>query len=91
MPWPPEDAQVPFVGDAKTDFDQRLYRITTLFVDTSGFGRDDEPALSREQLKQKLIDLTEQYGPVLLGITEHGQFQAYIGVWKEGSADPFTG
>ena len=56
--------------------------VEELFVDSSGLGASDEPALSVDQLKRKLIELdakSETYG---YGITEAGQFQLYLGVFK---------
>jgi len=52
------------------------------FVDSSGFGRDDEPALSVSQFLKKL---TTGYGYALI---EQGEFQVYVGEfvkngWKQ--------
>lgn len=59
----------------------------TLFVDTSGFGSDTEPALSPRQLKEELKQLLAQaaakgdtYGFALVSV---GQFQAYLGVYRK--------
>ena len=43
------------------------------FVDSSGFGRDDEPALSIDQFLEKL---KVGYG---YGLIEEGEFQVYVG------------
>lgn len=48
-----------------------------LFVDSSGFGREDEPALTIEQLLDKL-----QSGKGY-AITEVGQFQLYVGEFEK--------
>ena len=87
--WPPTEAKppmsVPFLGDQKeAEFDEQFVRLDTLFVDTSGFGAEDEPALTLHQLGAKLRELSEEHGPLYLGILESGPFQAYLGVWKEG-------
>ena len=56
-------------------------RIEELFVDTSGFGRDYERALTQDQMCERLAELVETHGPIAVGIEEFGQFQAYLGVW----------
>lgn len=50
--------------------------VRTLFCDHSGFGRDDEPALSIEQM---LRELQIDHG---YAITEVGQFQLRLGEYK---------
>jgi len=47
-------------------------RVNTYFVDNSGFGSEDEPALTFEQFLSKV---KAEYG---YGIGECGQFQIYI-------------
>jgi hypothetical protein len=57
--------------------------VEELFCDCSGWGASDEPALSVDQLKRKLIELQRAsnatYG---YGVTEAGQFQLYLGVFR---------
>ena len=53
----------------------------SLFCDISGFGAPYESALTQEQLKAKLGEIIAEHGPVLVAVTEHGQFQGYLGVW----------
>ena len=50
--------------------------VNKYFVDSSGFGSNDEPALTTEQFKRKL--------KVGMGyaIIEEGQFQVYIGEFE---------
>lgn len=58
--------------------------IEGLFVDASGFGATDEPALTFDQFRgevQRLI--REQNGQVWLAITEAGQFQVRVGAWRK--------
>ena len=51
-----------------------------IFVDSSGFGADNEPALSIRQFKMRLVDnLQYGYG---YGIYEQGQFQVYVQAYK---------
>ena len=52
-------------------------RVNTLFVDQSGFGMDDEPALSINQFLNKV---KKGFG---YGIGETGQFQLYIHVFEK--------
>jgi hypothetical protein len=80
-----EKRSIPFLGDACDDVDAKYTRIDTLFCDSSGFGRSDEPALTHEQLKARLKLLLEAHGPLLLAISEQGQFQVYLAVWKAGA------
>jgi len=74
----------PFVGDAAEDFDIRYgERITNLFCDSSGMGAEDEPALTVNQLVEKLKELFfANHEELRVAIVEHGQFQLYLGVWK---------
>ena len=56
-------------------------RIDELFCDASGWGAPDEPALTQEQLRAKIVDLIAEHGRVGFGITTVGQFQLYVGVY----------
>lgn len=51
--------------------------VDTLFCDASGFGSEGEPALTVEQLRDRL---QIGYGYALI---EVGQFQAYVGEFKQ--------
>ena len=51
--------------------------VNTYFVDSSGCGATDEPALTSEQF---IAELKVGYG---YAITEVGQFQVYIGEFKK--------
>jgi hypothetical protein len=57
--------------------------VENLFVDNSGFGSDDEPALTRSSFESRLIELLNQHGPLYAFITDVGQFQVYIGLFKK--------
>jgi hypothetical protein len=72
----------PMMGDAVDDVE--LEHLETLFCDSSGFGQDGERALSINQLVSKLEELFEEHGPLALAISEAGQFQLYLEVWKAG-------
>ena len=51
-----------------------------LFADLSGFGAPDEPALTEDQLKDKIVQIQDENDDVSVGwgIVEVGQFQGYI-------------
>lgn len=56
--------------------------IDTLFADSSGFGRDDEPALSAPQLRDRIKYLVRTTNEVLgFALVESGQFQVKVGVF----------
>lgn len=81
----------PFIGDhcpkgwaVITDDDGKDI---TLFVDTSGFGAADEPALTVNQLKNELRNWLKKgaeekrtFGFALISL---GQFQGYLGVFEK--------
>jgi hypothetical protein len=56
--------------------------VDTLFVDSSGWGADDEPAMSVRQLVKKLIELQRSDKTYGYGIVEEGQFQLHLGVFE---------
>ena len=57
--------------------------IEELFVDSSGFGAPDEPALTYQQLLTRLRELVTEHGPLYSTITSVGQFQVYLGLFKK--------
>lgn len=57
--------------------------IDNLFVDNSGFGSPDEPAYTASQFITKLTAILDQEGMVYTTITDQGQFQVYVGVFKK--------
>lgn len=73
----PSTARLPFIGDYVPKGWKRVGE--RLFVDTSGFGRDDEPALSQSQLAKAMA----KYPPgTAYALIEHGQFQGYVQAYK---------
>ena len=56
--------------------------VDQLFVDSSGWGASDEPALSTNQLIAKLLELQAADKTYGYGIIETGQFQLYLGVFE---------
>lgn len=78
--WPPYP--FPFLGSAADDVDKDHERVADLFCDSSGFGSPGEPALTEDQLKSRVTDLLLVHGPLLLAVTEQGQFQVYVAAWR---------
>ena len=69
----------PFLGD---HVPEGWTLAETHFVDSSGFGRDDEPALSIDRFMALIEErMTDPDRPETIGwgITEAGQFQVYVG------------
>jgi hypothetical protein len=64
----------PFIGDYTP---KGWELVDTYFVDSSGMGADDEPALS---LNRFLDKLEAGYG---YAVTEAGQFQVYVGKFRQ--------
>lgn len=56
--------------------------VDTLFCDSSGFGGDNEPALSPKQLVAKLVAFDRNGKEYGYGIVEAGQFQVRLGVFQ---------
>jgi len=54
-----------------------------LFVDSSGFGQENESALTLNSFEQKLKEHVKQNGVVYTCITGQGQFQVFVGVFKK--------
>lgn len=63
------------------DLDKKMghmLKLETVFCDSSGFGRDDERALSKNQTIQKVEELMHEHSEVCALITDAGQFQVYV-------------
>ena len=54
------------------------------FVDSSGFGAPDEPALTLEQLEEAIAEYVGD-GNYGFALTQEGQFQSYIGRFRRES------
>jgi len=52
-------------------------------VDNSGFGRPDEYADTPEQFESRLKSLLKEHGKLTAKITDVGQFQVYVGLFKK--------
>ena len=57
--------------------------IEELFADSSGFGRDDEMALSVNQFERRVKELVAEHGKLTAKITGQGMFQVYVGLFKK--------
>ncbi len=54
-----------------------------LFVDSSGWGEEGEPALTAEQFAREASDLVATtHESLYWGVTEAGQFQIYVTAYK---------
>lgn len=57
--------------------------IEEVFADSSGFGQDDEAALSVSQFERRTQELLREHGPLTAKITGQGMFQVYVGFFKK--------
>jgi len=53
--------------------------LKTHFVDMSGWGAEDEPAMSQPAFAKLMATAPENHG---FGAIEHGQFQIYVGEYE---------
>lgn len=58
--------------------------VKELFVDSSGLGQEDEPALTKSQFQKEVNALLDAHYKLYATITRQGQFQVYIGLFKKG-------
>ena len=57
--------------------------VEDLFVDSSGFGADYEPALTVSAFEKRIQELLETHGTLTAKITGQGQFQVYVGLFRK--------
>jgi len=57
--------------------------IEELFTDNSGLGASDELALTQNQFLIRIKELIKEHGELDARITKVGQFQVYIGLFKQ--------
>jgi hypothetical protein len=69
----PKGMSIPFLGDY---IPKGWEMEEELFVDSSGFGQEDEPSLTMESFVKKM---EEGKG---YAVTSQGQFQVYVGVYR---------
>lgn len=60
--------------------------IEELFVDSSGFGQEGEAALTSSQFERALAALIDKHGALTAKVTNAGQFQVYVGLFKKASS-----
>lgn len=60
----------------------KFEHVETLFCDSSGFGQPGEPALTRAQTIARVSELIEEHGDLVSAITDMGQFQVYLSLYK---------
>lgn len=73
---------IPFIGTHGEWMDENFKQVCEpLFVDSSGFGSEAEPAMAQGQFTARLTALLKEHGPLYVGVVEAGQFQCYVGIW----------
>lgn len=78
------DSYPPFPFPSIGDYEPPGWeKVEDLFADSSGFGRENEPALTVRGLKEKVKEYLREPGTHGFAITEIGQFQVYVGVFKK--------
>jgi hypothetical protein len=76
--------RVPFVGRERIKGFRSA--VEEVFVDSSGMGSPGEPALTRDQFLDHMLEQTKKHGTLWWGITTAGQFQVYVKAWKHKGA-----
>ncbi len=71
----------PHLGYDCEKVDKKRERVTTLFCDATGLDFHG-PALSVDQLKNKLKELIQEHGVIYAAIEEVGQSQLHLAIWK---------
>jgi hypothetical protein len=75
----------PFLGDGCEDWDSEWEHLDDLFVDSSGLGTDEEPALTVDRFKEVLAGLIRKHGRVYAAIREAGGFQVWVALWADNN------
>jgi len=70
-------------GDKETMQLKGYELIKELFVDSSGFGQENELALTQGGFMFELSELIEEHKALTAKITNAGQFQVYMGLFKK--------
>lgn len=60
--------------------------VAELFADSSGFGQDNEPALTVSQFEKETRELVEKHGTLYAALTGVGMFQVYVGFFTKTGA-----
>lgn len=77
--------RIRFLGNYTPKGWVRLER--TFFVDSTGGGRESEPALTIEQFVKELEQLKKSQDHYAVAIREQGQFQVVIGLYRPDPRD----
>lgn len=57
--------------------------IENLFVDSSGLGQEDEPAMTQSQFMKRINELLNEYGTIYTAISGAGMFQVNLAVYTK--------
>ena len=84
----PSDCDPPFrFPDIGSMDPEGFEKVEDLFVDHSGFGSPGEAALTSEEFSEKLLAMVKASEVTLFAaITETGQFQLYVTVYRKEGA-----
>ena len=63
--------------------DDEFTEIDELFCDSSGFGNENEPALTQKGAEIYIEKLLNEHGEIYGAITSAGQFQVYVTIFKK--------
>ncbi len=72
---------IPHLGISCGDWDEEYERLDKLFVDSTGFGEEAEPALTVWEFLERLTELIAEHGDLYVALEDVGQFQAWVVVW----------
>lgn len=75
--------EIPNLGSHVPDGWEVVDEEQWLFVDKTGMGADDEPALNLDQFLDRLTDLISEFPNRGYAIVEEGQFQCHIAPFEE--------
>lgn len=78
---------LPFLGEYVPEGRVRCDNIEPLFVDTTGHGSDDEPALTITAFLKKLRSFAKSRDHYAVGIIEAGEFQVVIALYRPDPRD----
>lgn len=86
--WPEDEVRAPFPFPNLGDYRPEGWMlIDTLFCDKTGWGDADEPALTVDQLINRIRTLNaEHHFNLGYAIIEEGEFQCVVGVFARGAA-----
>ena len=81
---PSDIFKVPNMSQVDLDvLDDEFTEIDELFCDSSGFGNENEPALTQKGAEIYIEKLLKEHGEIYGAITSAGQFQVYVTIFKK--------